>query len=68
MLPTLCKLWGPMASSASGRCPVWGGAKTRWTLSAHRCEATALRFKTRGFDVEEVSGLARGSKLADTVH
>ena len=37
--------------------PVWGGAKTHWTLSAHRYGATALYSKTRGSVVEEVGGL-----------
>ena len=30
--------------------PVWGGAKTHRTLSAHRCGATALCSRTHGFD------------------
>ena len=37
--------------------PVWGGAKTHRTLSAHRCGATALCCKTRGSVVEEVGGV-----------
>ena len=37
--------------------PVWGGAKTHRTLSAHRCGATALCYKTHGSVVEEVGGV-----------
>ena len=37
--------------------PVWGGAETHRTLSAHRCGATALCSKTRGSAVEEIGGV-----------
>ena len=37
--------------------PVWGGAKTHRTLSAHRCGATALCSKTHGSAVEEIGGV-----------
>ena len=37
--------------------PVWGGAKTHRTLSAHRCGATALCYKTHGSVVEEGGGV-----------
>ena len=48
---------GASASFGEPMGPVWGGAKTHRTLSAHRCGATALCSKTHGGDGEEVGGV-----------